>query len=127
MHVFLMFPVYVWHVYANAFAVAWHASHTERAYALASLRDMIAPVIALSGLFAGLMAHPRTRRVTMALVKFTHRHSPRWAKPAMVACALFPGQADELVLVAILLIPILRNSFNRRVLARIISTQWHGR
>lgn len=71
-----------------------------------------------------LMAHPRTRRVTMATVKYVNRHSPAWAKFALVAAGLIPGQADEFVLVAILLFPILRNEFNRRVFARTIRYAW---
>lgn len=80
----------------------------------------------LSVLFAALMINRRTRRVTMAVIKYTNRHSPSWAKPAMVAAAFIPGQADEIALVAILLIPILRNARNRRVLARSISYAWNG-
>lgn len=111
------------HEIVSLYASAFHAAAF---FMLASLKDMIAPVIALSGLLAGLMVHPRTRRVTMAVIKYTNRHAPKWAKPAMVACAFFPGQADEIALVAILLIPILRVEFNRRVLTRTIRYHWKG-
>lgn len=95
------------------------------AYVLASLKDMLIPVAAMTVLFSALMVNPRTRHVTLAVIKFTNRHSPQWAKPAIVACALIPGQADEIALVAILLIPILRSQFQRRVLVRIIKSQWN--
>lgn len=74
--------------------------------------------------FGLLMTVRRTRRVTMATIKFTSRHAPRWAGPAMVAAALIPGQADEIALVAILLVPILRNARNRRTLARTVRWAW---
>lgn len=75
-------------------------------------------------LFGALMVNGHTRRVTFAVIKFTMRHAPRWAYPVMVAAALFPGQADEILLVAILLVPILRKPRNRRVLARSVSYAW---
>jgi len=79
-----------------------------------------------SVLFGCLMINRRTRRATMATIKFTNRHSPSWAKPAMVACAFFPGQADEIVLVAILLVPILRNRKQRALFGRTLRYAWNG-
>lgn len=90
------------------------------ALVMSSLRDAILPVLALTALFGALMIHPRTRRTTMAVIKWTNRKAPKWAGPAMVAAALIPGQADEIILVAILLVPILRHAGNRRTLSRII-------
>lgn len=87
-----------------------------------------AKVIAVSLVIVGaLMTHPRTRRITVATVKYVNRHSPTWAKYVLLACGMVPGQADEFVVVAILLVPILRNGFNRRVLARTIRYAWNAR
>ena len=89
-------------------------------FIMSSLEDMLWPLAALTVTFGALMVHPRTRRVTMAVIKFTNRHSPVWARYAMAVAALVPGQFDELALVALLLVPILRSARNRATLARII-------
>ncbi len=96
------------------------------AFLLSAAIDTAKMVAILTALFGALMLTRRTRRATMAVIKFTNRHSPRWAKPAMVAAAFFPGQADELVLVAILLVPILRNHKQRALFARTIRYAWNG-
>jgi len=84
-----------------------------------------AKVLVASLLVVGvLMAHPRTRRVTMATVKYVNRHSPTWAKYVLLVCGMIPGQADEFIVVTILLFPILRSEFNRRVFARTIRYAW---
>jgi len=108
---------------------AWNAIHIIVHMAtlpfIVSAAIDTAKVLVASLLVVGvLMAHPRTRRVTMAIVKYVNRHSPTWAKYVLLVCGMVPGQADEFIVVAILLFPILRNGFNRRVFARTIRYAW---
>jgi hypothetical protein len=75
---------------------------------------------------APFMAYRRTRHVIVACVRFTIRHSPRWAAPVIVAAQFVPTQIDDVIVFAVLLGPILRNERNRRVLARTIRYAWHA-
>jgi len=70
------------------------------------------------------LAIPRTRRVALAILAFVKRHAPKWAIPVLIAAAIFPGQADELVIIPIILLPILLNSRKRAIFARYISYSW---
>lgn len=85
------------------------------------IRFLVISVIVL----APFMTYRRTRNVIFAVIKFVNRKSPWWAKPAMFVCGLIPGQADEIILAAFLLIPIMRNSYTRRVLGRTIAYAWN--
>lgn len=76
---------------------------------------------------APFMIYPRTRHVIVATVKFTVRHSPRWARPAVIAAQFFPGQLDDIVVFAVLVIPIMRHPRNRRAFARVIRYAWRKR
>lgn len=87
-----------------------------------TLRTMIIAAIVI----APFMAYPRTRRVIAATVKFTIRHSPRWAKPAVIAAQFFPGQLDDIVVFAVLVVPIMRHSRHRRAYWRIARMAWRG-
>jgi hypothetical protein len=91
--------------------------------ALIETGKLIAVTMVLFGL---AMAYPRTRRSAIALLRFTKRYSPRWAIPVLTAAAFFPGQADEIVVVAIVLIPILRSAHKRTVFARYLQYAWKG-
>lgn len=77
-------------------------------------------------LFAVAMAYPRTRRSAVALLRFTKRYSPRWAIPVLTVAAFVPGQADEIVVIAIVLIPILANARKRAVFGRYLRLAWRG-
>lgn len=77
-------------------------------------------------LFAVAMAYPRTRRSAVALLRFTKRYSPRWAIPVLTVAAFVPGQADEIVVIAIVLIPILANARKRAVFGRYLRIAWRG-
>lgn len=120
---FIITPIV--HIYTMAGVSAWH--FLKSPFIIGALLDTLRIVILMTIVLGALMVHPRTRRVTCAVIKFTNRHAPAWAKPAMIACAFFPGQADEIVLVAILLFPILRNSRHRRTFMRAISYAWKVR
>jgi hypothetical protein len=76
--------------------------------------------------FAVAMAYPRTRRSSVALLRFTRRYSPRWAIPVLTVAAFVPGQADEIVVIAIVLIPILANARKRAVFGRYLRLAWRG-
>lgn len=91
--------------------------------ALIETGKLIAVTLAAFGV---AMAYPRTRRASVALLRFTKRYSPRWALPMLTAAAFFPGQADEIVVVAIVLIPILRSAHKRTVFARYLQYAWRG-
>lgn len=94
-------------------------------FLMASAIDAGKMLALLTAVMALLMTNRRTRRVTLATVKYVNRHAPSWAKPAMIAAALVPGQADELILVAILLWPILRNAQTRAVFLRTVTYAWN--
>ena len=67
----------------------------------------------------------RLWRVARAVWKFARSHSPRWLIPVLAACLAFPGPLDELILLAIVLIPVLRSREARRELGNAISGAWH--
>jgi hypothetical protein len=94
-------------------------------YVLESLIETAKLVLLLTVVVAIPMCFPRSRHVLISVVRFTVRKSPAWAGPAMVACGLIPGQADEIVLAAILLVPIMRSAHNRKTLARTVRYAWN--
>lgn len=125
---------HVWHLYlgwATDLHVAVWASMHETGHVLTSpfmmsaYWDMAKMLAVLTTLFLALMVHSKTRRATLAAIKVVNRLSPKWAGPIMVAAALFPGQADELIIVVILLWPILRNEYKRRVFTRSVRYAWN--
>ena len=88
-------------------------------YVIESLLETAKLLLLLTVVVAIPMCFPRSRHVLISVVKFTARKSPPWAGPAMVVCGLIPGQADELILAAILLIPIMRSAHNQRKIKRV--------
>ena len=94
-------------------------------YILASLIETAKLTVVLTLVLSIPMCYPRSRHVIVATVKFVVRKSPWWAVPIMWICGLIPGQADEIVVAAILLIPILRVAHNRRTLARTVRYAWN--
>lgn len=115
------YPLHIW--IWDAFHAVAHVAASP--YVVSTAIDTAKTLGALTIVLALLMVHPRTRRVTCTAVRVTNRLSPAWAKPAMVAAAFFPGQADEIVLVAILLWPILRNARKRAVFTRSVRYAWN--
>jgi hypothetical protein len=79
-------------------------------------------------LLAGLMAlYPRTRRVAYATLRFCKRHMPPWMLGVMAACAFFPGQADEAIVIPILLALVLRDARKRTIFRRYLAVSWAHR
>lgn len=89
---------------------------------LDTLRTMILTAVAV----APFMACRRTRHVIIAMVRLTIRKSPRWAGPMITAAQFCPSQIDDVIVFAIVLIPILRSARNRRVFARTARYAWHA-
>lgn len=71
-----------------------------------------------------LMTYRRTRRVTVAMVKLTIRKTPKSLRWLIVAAQFCPGQIDDVLVFAIVLIPILRNAHNRATFARTVRYAW---
>lgn len=76
-------------------------------------------------LFAVPMCVPRSRRVVMAVMAFAKRYAPKWLVPVMAVCAFIPGPVDELIVIAAVLFPVLRNARNRRTFRRYVSYAWN--
>src|ERR1700756_3325703 len=106
-------------------SVAIAELHSWLPFILASLREMILPMAAMVALCVLPMAHPRTRRVTVSVMRYSKRHAPRWLAPLLVACAFIPGPIDELLVIAAALYPVLKSAHNRRVFARTVSYAWN--
>lgn len=96
------------------------------AFIISALLETARILAVTLALFAVAMAYPRTRRSSVALLRFTKRYSPRWAIPVLTVAAFVPGQADELVVIAIVLIPILANARKRAIFSRYLRLAWRG-
>lgn len=112
------------HLYSHAFSAALHFLCSP--FMVSAAIDTGKTLVVCTVILATLMTYPRTRRATVTIMRFVNRHSPAWAKPLLIAAAFFPGQADEILLVGILLFPILRNARNRRAFMRSVRYAWHG-
>ena len=65
-------------------------------------------------------------RVTVALWRFARSHAPKWLLPVLVACAFVPGPVDELAVLAVVLVPVLRSREARQELGRSVAAAWRG-
>ena len=90
-----------------------------------ALSDLIPMGYALAGLAVLCVAYSRFRRVAYAVYRFTRAHCPRWVMPVMAVALIIPGQADEIAVIVIALVPILRHARNRATFRRYIRTAWH--
>lgn len=77
-----------------------------------------------AAVLAPFMTYRRTRHVIITMVRLTVRKAPAWAGPMIVAAQFVPTQADDVIVFAIVLVPILRNERNRRVFARAARYAW---
>jgi hypothetical protein len=82
------------------------------------------PVGGLVALMILPLIHPRTRRVTISVMRYSKRHAPKWLVPLLVVCAFIPGPLDELFVIGAALYPVLKSSHNRRVFARTVRYAW---
>ena len=68
----------------------------------------------------------RAWRVTRALWTFAKRHVPKWLLPILAVCLAIPGPLDELIVLGLVLIPVLRSRDTRRDLAASVTEAWRG-
>ena len=62
---------------------------------------------------------------TCAVARFAVRHSPRWLLPVLAVCASIPGPVDELFVLAVVMVPVLRSRENRAELAGSVRKAWN--
>ena len=72
-----------------------------------------------------MTAARRIWRVTTAVWRFARSHSPKWLLPVLAACVFVPGPFDELAVLAVVLVPVLRSAEARRELGTAVSNAWH--
>jgi hypothetical protein len=75
---------------------------------------------------APFAAYPRTRRVIVVTARFIKRHAPWWAVPVMGACQFIIGPVDDIIALAILAYPVMRNKRNRKSYVRLVRAAWRG-
>lgn len=68
----------------------------------------------------------RLWRVTVALWRFAKAHVPKWLLPVLAVCLAIPGPLDELIVLALVLVPVLRSRDARRELAASVTEAWRG-
>ena len=73
-----------------------------------------------------MTAARRMWRVTVAVWRFARSHSPKWLLPVLAVCLTIPGPLDELIALAIVLVPVLRSREARHELGTAVSEAWHG-
>jgi hypothetical protein len=89
---------------------------------LISAGEMAGAVLLLA---AVAMAHPRTKRVTVAVGRFGRLHMSPWMLAVVGACALIPGPLDEIIVFPVLAMITLRTGRNRRILRRYLHVAWN--
>lgn len=91
-----------------------------------TLTDMLPVVYALAAIALVSVAVRRVRRVAVATLRFTRAHAPKWLLPIIGICLAIPGPIDEMVVIAIGLVVILRTHRNRATYARYMRVAWNG-
>jgi hypothetical protein len=104
-----------------------HVMHFMAHFILPALADMAMPIGAIAFVLLATMAYGPTRRVTVAVTRYTKRHAPKWLLPLLTVCAFIPGPLDEMLLIVAVLATILRTRHQRRVFTRTVSYAWHER
>jgi len=66
----------------------------------------------------------RAARVAAAVWRFTKPRCPKWLLPVLAACLFVPGPFDELAVLALVLVPVLRSRDERRELTQAITAAW---
>ena len=66
----------------------------------------------------------RAWRVTVALWRFARAHTPKWLLPVLAVCVFVPGPFDELAVLAVVLVPVLRSRAARTELAAAVRAAW---
>lgn len=94
--------------------------------ALGALVDSLPVIYALAALSVLCVAHKPSRRVVYATVRFTRAHAPKWLAPILAVCLAIPGPIDELAVLVIGLVIILRTSRHRHIYARYVRVAWRS-
>jgi len=81
----------------------------------------------VSAVRARVILARRCGRVTGAVWRFARAVCPKWLLPVLVACAFIPGPLDELAVLAVVLVPVLRSRHKRAQLASDVSAAWRGK
>ena len=68
----------------------------------------------------------RAWRVARALWRFARAHVPKWLLPILAVCLAIPGPLDELAVLAVVLVPVLKSRDNRREFAASVREAWRG-
>ena len=68
----------------------------------------------------------RLLRVARAVWRFARAHSPRWLLPVLAVCVFVPGPFDELAVLAVVLVPVLRSREARRELGSAVAGAWRS-
>ena len=68
----------------------------------------------------------RCGRVALVLWKFAKSVTPKWLLPVLAACLAIPGPLDELLVIALVLVPVLRKREARAELGRQVRAAWNG-
>ena len=57
--------------------------------------------------------------------RFARAHSPRWLLPVLAVCLAIPGPFDEVIVLAVVLVPVLRSRSARSELASSVREAWN--
>ena len=68
----------------------------------------------------------RVGRVTRALWRFARAHTPKWLVPVLAVCLVIPGPFDELAVLAVVLVPVLRSRQVRQELGASVKAAWRN-
>jgi hypothetical protein len=68
----------------------------------------------------------RMLRLAAAIWRFARSHSPKWLVPVLAVCVFIPGPFDELAVIAVVLVPVIRSREARRELSTAVSNAWHN-
>ena len=68
----------------------------------------------------------RVWRVTCALWRFARARTPKWLLPVLAVCLAIPGPFDELAVLAVVLVPVLRSRDARGELGASVKAAWRN-
>ena len=68
----------------------------------------------------------RSWRVMLAVWRFAKARVPRWLLPVFAVALLIPGPLDEIAVLMVVLVPVLRSRVARRELADSVRGAWQG-
>lgn len=70
----------------------------------------------------------RCLRVAGAVWRFARAHSPKWLVPVLAVClVIIPGPFDELAVLAVVLVPVVRSRDARAELAGMVREAWDAK